>query len=115
MHQFLRQQFRSVMESHIISQDLLLHHGDLHPSKFTPQNLHVMKKGQFNGHFMDKMGMEWPLFKKSQFKKEKPHRLLAFVLFAVNNEDTVVSFPFVVDTGAPEAVYMGGKMEHLLK
>jgi len=90
-HRFLRQQFRPVMESPLINHDLLLHHGDLHPAEFTPKNFLTMTKRQFNNHFKVKMGMEWPLFKKASSENEKPHRLLAFIPFAVNNDkDTVV-------------------------
>ena len=60
--------------------------------------------------------MEWPLFSKAYPKEWKPHRPLAIIPFSSPTMgDTVIAIPFLVDTGAPGANYLGRKMEKLFK
>ena len=114
--QMFGQPFRWVMETGALDDGLLLHSGDLHPKHLVPQRLLEMKKDQFNTHFKERVKMEWPLFSKAYPKERKPHRPLAIIPFSSPRMgDTVITIPFLVDTGAPGAIYLGRKMEKLLK
>ena len=95
---------RNLLDIPAVRSEILLCRSDLHPKHWI--HVQIMNKEKF----LDLYKLEWPLFVVKDRISGILLRLLTIVPFMIE-EDEILPFPFVVDTGAPGTMYLGTKNE----